>query len=77
HAHGSSKEIYLVVRPYKAINPPLDPYRQFGFAAGFLCTSVPEPFRIISLSQVVSHVAVTAFEDGDFRGLIHILPVDC
>ncbi|KAG6904202.1 hypothetical protein DXG01_011774, partial [Tephrocybe rancida] len=73
---GPSAHYYLTVRPLLPVDPASDPYREFGFAGGFLCTSVPSPSRIIKLSQVVSHVAVTLLEDGEYSGLIHVLPVD-
>ena len=66
---------FLTVRCYASINRPdfEDPYRSFGFAAGFLCKKTPVKTQVINLSQVVSHFVLTPLDEID---AIHILPVD-
>jgi hypothetical protein len=55
----------------------LDPYREHGFAAGYLCHSNQRIPRVISLSQVISHFALTTFESiHNYRDFIHVLPLD-
>ncbi|KAG6914808.1 hypothetical protein DXG01_015220 [Tephrocybe rancida] len=73
---GPSTHYYLTVHPLLPVDPKSDLYCEFGFAGGFLCASVPGPSRLIKLSQVVSHVAVTLMGDGEYSGLMHVLPVD-
>lgn len=55
----------------------LDPYRQHGFAAGYLCDANHRIPRVISLSQVISHFALTTFEGiNKYENFIHILPLN-
>lgn len=55
----------------------LDPYQAYGFAAGYLCDSNQRTPRVISLSQIISHVALTTFEGiNDYEDFIHVLPLD-
>lgn len=66
---------FLVVRQHNPINRSEfdDPYRCFGFAAGFLCEQIPAGTQVISLSQVVSHFVLTPMEEIE---AIHVLPID-
>jgi len=66
---------FLVVRQHNPINRPDldDPYRCFGFAAGFLCEQKHFGTLVIGLSQVVSHFVLTPMEEID---AIHVLPID-
>lgn len=86
HMHVPIDGIYLYiqellpidVRGHIASNTfDLDPYRQHGFAAGYLCDSKQRTPRVISLSQVISHFALTTFEGIDkYEDFIHVLPLD-
>jgi len=66
---------FLTVRCYASINRPNfeDPYRPFGFAAGFLCEKTPVETQVINLSQVLSHFVLTPLDEID---AIYVLPVD-
>ena len=74
--------IYLYIQELMPINiasnpPQLDPYRKYGFAAGYLCDSNERITRVIGLSQVVSHFALTTFEGiNRYENFIHVLPLD-
>ena len=52
-----------------------DPFRRFGFAGGFLCSSTFSTVHAIPLSNLISHCSITAMMD-EFSGLIHVLPLD-
>jgi hypothetical protein len=69
------KDYFLTLHIYTPINRAnfSDPYRPFGFAAGYLCDSQPIGTVVIKLCQVVSHFVLTPIEEID---AIHILPVD-
>jgi hypothetical protein len=72
------KSFYLLVQEYlpmDASNGHHDPYRQFGFAGGFLCEADPVQFHVLELSQVISHVGIAKMR-GKYIGLIHVKPVD-
>jgi hypothetical protein len=81
HSSGSafgsqgSEGYFLVVREHAPINRVdfEDPYRIFGFAAGFLCEKIPVGTQVIKLSQVVSHFVLTTLDEIE---AIHVLPVD-
>ncbi len=66
---------YLLVHEHPALNRPnfADPYLPYGFAAGFLCEAGRKDARVISLSNIVSHCAVTPIPEVD---CIHIMPVE-
>lgn len=70
-----AKNYFLTLNVHGAINRAgfQDPYRSFGFAAGYLCESKPVETLVIKLSQVVSHFVLTSMEEID---AIHVLPVD-
>ena len=73
------KEIYLVVEelaPVDISDDFLDPYRRFGFAGGYLCRSDGRVLRVIHISQVLSHFALTKMRGEGFESLIQVLPVD-
>ncbi|KAG6913339.1 hypothetical protein DXG01_007577 [Tephrocybe rancida] len=73
---SSSATFYLTVRQLQPAVAISDPFKEFGFAAGFLCIDLPGPLYVIKLAQIISHIAVTRIEDGDYAGLLHVLPVD-
>ncbi|KAG6912938.1 hypothetical protein DXG01_011010 [Tephrocybe rancida] len=74
---SKSPEFYLVVQGLTPIDSTADPYKELGFAGGFLCSpTFTTPPRLIHLSQVISHFARTDFIDGEYAGLIHVLPID-
>ncbi|KAG5649235.1 hypothetical protein H0H81_005214 [Sphagnurus paluster] len=52
-------EFYLIIQQFLPANVPVDPYKAFGFAGGFLCDRDPAPATVIKLLQVISHVVVT------------------
>lgn len=66
---------YLLVHEHPILNRPdfADPYLPYGFAAGFLCEAASEDARVIRLSDIVSHCAVTSIPEVD---CIHIMPVE-
>ena len=76
------KEIYLVVKelvPADTSDGFSDPYKRYGFAGGYLCQSEGQVPRVIHISQVMSHFALTKMPNGwgfDHESLIHVLPVD-
>jgi hypothetical protein len=72
---ASEKDYFLTLHVYAPVNRAdfYDPYRPFGFAAGYLCDSQPIGTVVIKLSQVVSHFVLTPMEEID---AIHVLPVD-
>lgn len=73
------KGFHLVVHEYPRMEPSnerVDPYLEFGFAAGFLCQKNPTTMHVLELSQIVSHFALTEFSDQDYKHYIHALPVD-
>ena len=74
------KEIYLAVKELVLADTSdgfSDPYKRYGFAGGYLCQSEGQVLRIIHISQVMSHFALTKMPAGDgFESLIHVLPVD-
>lgn len=77
--------IYLYIQELEPIdmqgsissNPPkFDPYRGHGFAASYLCHNKRTPL-VISLSQVVSHFALTTFKGIEkYENFVHVLPLD-
>lgn len=77
-AHGMEVEgHYLLVHehlPMDASGGRIDPYREFGFAAGFLCEAISRRSQVIALSQLISHFALTQFQSDD--EYFHALPVD-
>ncbi|KAG6905062.1 hypothetical protein DXG01_005329 [Tephrocybe rancida] len=71
------KDFYFLVQALKPIDLASDPYRKYGFASGFLCKRELAPeAQILHISQIVSHSAITPIDDGIYRGLVHVLPVD-
>jgi len=71
------KRLFLFVHEYLSVQRSrpgfYDPYRKYGFAAGFLCEEQADILHLIDLTQIVSHFALTTLPD---EGLIHVLPVD-
>jgi hypothetical protein len=71
------KRIFLFVNEHLSVQrsrPTFhDPYRKYGFAAGFLCERQSSTRHIIELTQIVSHFALTTLPAED---LIHVMPVD-
>lgn len=65
---------YVVVREHCPIRDMdfIDPYPKYGFAVGYLCEKEPTIIHLITLSQIISHVALTRIAEN----LIHVLPVD-
>ena len=65
---------YLVVREHCSVRDIdfIDPYLKYGFAAGYLCEKEPTVLHIITLSQIISHVALTPIEEN----LVHVMLVD-
>lgn len=79
HTHGRVKSFYLIVREYLPMDPTggcVDPFRQYGFAGGFLCNRQPTTQHLLELNQVTSHFALTKMRQEGYQHLIHILPVD-
>lgn len=72
---AAEKDYFLTLHVYATINRAnfCDPYRPFGFAAGYLCDSQPLETIVVKLDQVVSHFVLTPIEEID---AIHVLPVD-
>lgn len=73
-----TKEFFLLVQEYPPMDisdGKIDPYRQFGFAGGFLCLPNAEKMHILRLSQVVSHFGLTKMR-GVYKNFIHCMPVD-
>ena len=73
------KHFYLAVQehfPVEMTNNSVDPYRQFGFAGGFLCEGRTMKMHVIELSQIISHVAWTRMKGDRNEELVHVLPVD-
>jgi hypothetical protein len=75
-----TKGLYLTVRELTPISSDGhdDPYRKYGFAAGFLCdggASIVQ-LRVIAASQVVSHFASTEMRGTANNRLIHVLPTN-
>lgn len=70
-----AKDYFLTLNVHSPIDRVgfRDPYRPFGFAAGYLCESKPVETVVIKLSQVVSHFVLTPMEEIH---AIHVLPVD-
>jgi hypothetical protein len=71
------KRLFLFVNEYLSVQRSRpgfnDPYRNYGFAAGFLCEEQADTLHLIDLTQIVSHFALTTLPG---EGLIHVLPVD-
>jgi len=65
---------YLTVREHCSVQDVdfIDPYLKYGFAAGYLRERKPTVLHIITLSQIISHVALTTIAEN----LIHVMPVD-
>lgn len=70
-----SGEWYFFVHEHLFLNRPgfEDPYIKHGFAAGFLCESAAATQRVIKMTDIISHCAVTPILEGD---CIHVMPVD-
>lgn len=66
---------YFLVWCHHVVSHPnfVDPYLQYGFAAGFLCEISADTSHVIRLADVISHCAITQIPDA---GCIHIMPVD-
>lgn len=72
---------YLLVQEYRSMDiggRRMDPYKRLGFAAGFLCKANETKLHVISLRQVISHVAFTTMTGTgyDHEQLMHAMPVD-
>lgn len=71
---------YLAVQEYPpldATDGPVDAYRKYGFAGGYLCHCEATTLHVLELSQVVSHFAMTKLSNHEgYEHLIHVLPVD-
>ncbi|KAG6915164.1 hypothetical protein DXG01_012945, partial [Tephrocybe rancida] len=71
------KDFYFLVQEFKPIDPTSDPYQEYGFAGEFLCKRELAPeAQILHISQIISHSAITPIDDGTYRSLLHVLPVD-
>jgi hypothetical protein len=71
--------VYLFVQELSQVDASIDPYRKFGFAGGYLCHRPQSEIScVITLSQVVSHFALTTFPDREekYHDIIHVLPLD-
>lgn len=67
---------FAILQEHPCMNPADDPYREFGFAGGFLCANEATALHVIEISQVVSHFALTRFEDEEFKQYFHVMPLD-
>jgi hypothetical protein len=71
------KRLFLFVNEHLSVQKSRpgfhDPYRKYGFAAGFICEEQAEILHLIDLTQIVSHFALTTLPN---EKLIHVLPVD-
>jgi hypothetical protein len=68
--------IFLTVEEHIPIEHLEDPFRKYGEFAGFLCKSTSTTLRVIPLSQVKSHFALTRMTDLGLPNHIHVLPID-
>ncbi|RDB25398.1 hypothetical protein Hypma_008131 [Hypsizygus marmoreus] len=71
-------EFFVVVKEYLPMDTSdgrVDPYKQYGFVAGYLCDPDPWESYVIRLVDVVSHFVLTDMV-GYYDNLIHVLPVD-
>lgn len=72
-------KLYLLVMSFRILSPSeehLDPYRAFGFAAGYICHEETEPTELLEASAVVSHCARTRVQIPGAGSFMHILPLD-
>lgn len=67
---------FAILREHPCMNPADDPYREFGFAGGFLCANEATVLHVVEISQIVSHFALTRFEDEEFQQYFHAMPLD-
>lgn len=75
---GDREGFYVTVREYNpvvTVHGRRDVFRAFGFAGGFLCQPVAGKLHVISLSNIVSHFALTEMS-GEYENYIHVMPVD-
>jgi hypothetical protein len=72
----SSPAFYVIVREHPCMIATDDPYRNFGFAGGFLCAEEATELHVIEISQIVSHFAMTKFKDQQFKHYFHVMPLD-
>ena len=71
-----NKEYYLSVRERLRVQGQVDPYPEFGFAAGFLCEADTTRLHVIALPQVLSHCSLQQIADIGNRQLVHVMPLD-
>ncbi|KAJ2932109.1 hypothetical protein H1R20_g4996, partial [Candolleomyces eurysporus] len=64
---------YLLIAEYQLGDVAQDHFRRYGHAGGFICRGPPQMMRLITLDDVMCHVAVTDFAE---EGLTHILPIN-
>lgn len=72
-----NKGHYLSVRERLPVGQgQVDPYLEFGFAAGFLCEANTTQLHVIKLSQVLSHCSVMKMAGMGNEQLVHVMPLD-
>lgn len=67
--------VFLAIRSFTPVEAASDPYRRYGPAAGYLCSS-SRGLHIVAVSELVSHCAVTKMGCGDEGEVFHILPLE-
>ncbi len=69
--------VFLAIRSFTPVEATSDPYRRYGPAAGYLCSS-SRGLHIVAVSELVSHCAVTKMGCGDIDGgeVFHILSLE-
>jgi hypothetical protein len=72
----SASAFYVIVREHPCMIATDDPYREFGFAGGFLCAEEATELHVVGISQVVSHFAMTKFKEQPFKHYFHVMPLD-
>ncbi len=71
----SEPGVFVAIRSFTPAEAATDPYKRYGPAAGYLCTS-SRRFHVVTASELVSHCAITKMASDDEDDIFHILSLE-